>query len=232
LPLYRGYLACCIICIMSTREIPLRNNFIYHVFNKTIDNKNVFSDFDSSSELYKRLIYYRSKNSIRSYSQLKLLGKEVSVKVDKEIEILNYAFLPNHYHFLIKQLATNGISEFMSKVFNSYTRYYNLKKKRNGQVFLQSFKAIDIMSEEQLIHTSRYIDLNPYSCGLLKNINNLKDFKWSGYRAYVDDSFIDPLISTKEILNLFDKDRQRYKGFVLDRADYQKSLEYIKHQIY
>ena len=135
---------------MSTREIPLRNNFIYHVFNKTIDNKNVFSDFDSSSELYKRLIYYRSKNSIRSYSQLKLLGKEVSVKVDKEIEqkkdfrveILNYAFLPNHYHFLIKQLATNGISEFMSKVFNSYTRYYNLKKRGMVKFFYKALKRL------------------------------------------------------------------------------------------
>ena len=86
-----------------------------------------------------------------------------------------------------------------------------------------------IKTDEQLIHTSRYIDLNSFSSGIVNDTKDLELYKWSGYKAYIDENYKDTLINTRLILQMFDNDREKYKEFVLDRAAYQKSLEIIKH---
>lgn len=71
--------------------------------------------------------------------------------------------MPNHFHLLIKQTEQNGISEFVGKFSNSYTKYYNTKHNRVGALLQGQLKAVLIESGEQLIHVSRYIHLNPTS---------------------------------------------------------------------
>ena len=222
---------------MSIRKEPFITNYIYHVFNKTIDDRQVFKNNNYSSEFHQRLVYYRSIKSTRSFSKLKSLSKDnlielelqTSLKKDFRVDILNYSFMPNHFHLLIKQLADIGITEYISQVVNSFTRYYNLKNGRKGQIFLHDFKATTIKTDEQLIHTSRYIDLNANSSSVINNVKDLESYKWAGYKAYIDENYVEPLVNTKPILEMFDNNRQKYKEFVLDRADYQKSLEIIKH---
>lgn len=224
---------------MPIRKEPLLPKYIYHIFNKTIDDKQVFKGNDYSLAFYQRLIYYRSTKSVLSFSKLKELSDEnllklelqTSLKKDFRVEVLNYSLMPNHFHLLLMQLTDTGITEYMSQTINSFTRYYNVKNDRKGQVFLHDFKAVMIKTDEQLIHTSRYIDLNSYSSGLARDANKLEQYKWSGYKAYINGEFKDPLINTKPILKMFDDDREKYKEFVLDRADYQKSLEIIKHTL-
>ena len=139
--------------------------------------------------------------------------------------------MPNHFHLLLMQLTDTGITEYMSQTINAFTRYYNVKNARKGQVFLHHFKAVMIKTDEQLIHTSRYIDLNSFSSGIVNDTKDLELYKWSGYKAYIDGNYKDTLINTRLILQMFDNDREKYKEFVLDRAAYQKSLEIIKHII-
>ena len=222
---------------MPIRKEPLLKGNIYHVFNKTIDDKQIFKSNNYSAEFYQRLSYYKSIKSERSFSKLKFLNNEnllemqlqTRLRKDFQVDVLNYSFMPNHFHLLIMQLTDKGITEYMSKVINSFTRYYNLKNSRKGQVFLHDFKAVMIKTDEQLMHTSRYIDLNSNSSGLISDVAQLELYRWSGYRAYINEKVDDVLINTKPILKMFDDDRDEYKKFVLDRADYQKSLEIIKH---
>ena len=93
---------------------------------------------------------------------------------------------------------------------------------------MHDFKAVMIKTDEQLMHTSRYIDLNSNSSGLISNSGELEQYQWSGYKGYIDEKVNDSLINTKPILRMFDNDREKYRLFVLDRADYQKELEVIK----
>jgi putative transposase len=220
---------------MPIRKDPLTNNEIYHVFNKTIDEKKPFLLDSYASEFYERLFYYRSTLSIRSFSKLSILTAsdlqqiktDILLKDFFQVEILNYNFMPNHYHLLVRQLKDNGIKNLISNSINSFTKYSNLKQDRHGPIFLKDFKAVRILSDEQLIHTSRYIDLNQYSSGLVKNLKDLNTLKWAGLPAYLGLKE-DKLINTDFILGMF-KDNEEYKQFVFDRADYQKSLEIIKH---
>jgi putative transposase len=133
--------------------------------------------------------------------------------------------MPNHFHLLVKQKANAGISTFTSKLTNSFTKYFNTKNDRVGPLFQGQFKAVLVESDEQLIHLSRYIHLNPLASNLVKNLDS---YEWSSLPAYggkAEGSFV----STKNILSYF-SDEADYKKFVLNQAEYAKSLERLKHK--
>lgn len=56
----------------------------------------------------------------------------------------------------------------MGRSTNSYTRFYNLRHERAGDLFQGVFKAVYVETEEQLIHLSRYIHLNPMASFIIK----------------------------------------------------------------
>ena len=133
--------------------------------------------------------------------------------------------MPNHFHFLLKQIAENGISIFVSKFTNSYTKYYNTKRSRTGPMFQGVFKSVYVESDEQLIHLSRYIHLNPVASVIIKDAE-LLSYPWSSLRDYLRGK--PSLLYIEPVLNHFSSSND-YKNFVLDRIDYAKQLEQIKH---
>ncbi|MBI2019339.1 transposase [Candidatus Daviesbacteria bacterium] len=132
--------------------------------------------------------------------------------------------MPNHYHFLVKQLQDNGISEFINKISNSYTKFFNTKHSRVGPLLQGQFKAVRIESDEQLVHVSRYIHLNPVAGFIAKD---LKEYIWSSYLSYIG-LYANKIVSQELVLSLF-KEKQKYEQFVFDQVDYSQSLSLIKH---
>lgn len=132
--------------------------------------------------------------------------------------------MPNHYHFILKQIQDNGISEFINKVSNSYTKYFNTRHNRVGPLLQGQFKAVRVESDEQLIHLSRYIHLNPIISFLIKD---LCKYPWSSYLDFIDLK-PDKICQNDLVLSLF-KNSQDYEKFVLDQIDYAKSLKEIEH---
>lgn len=133
--------------------------------------------------------------------------------------------MPNHFHFLLKQIKDNGISHFVANFQNSYTRYFNVKWKKDGPLLLTQFKAVRIEDDNQLLHVSRYIHLNPYSSFVIKSIDNLIDYPWSSLKEYLSSANV---VKSEEIINLIGSSK-KYKKFLLDQADYQRTLDQIKH---
>ena len=181
--------------------------------------------------------YYRSTKAVTSFSLIPRLGKSSieNLKVDVTLEeyfrvkILAYYLMPNHFHMVLQQQVDSGISDFISKLINSFTRYFNLKTQRKGQVFLKDFKAVTIKTDEQLLHTVRYVHLNGFSAGLDKTFGDIINSK-SSHGVYLG-LMSDNLIHTSKILGYFNNDKESYKQFILDRADYQRSLEDLKYII-
>ncbi len=225
--------------MMPIRKIHFETGQIYHIFNKTIESKKIFNDDYLCSAFAEIVRYYRCSTITCRFSQFKklsnnfknLLLKNIQNSSNYNVEILCYCLMPTHFHFLLKQNVTNGVTKFCSDALNSFTRYFNIKNKRMGPIFLPRFKAVKIKNETQLKHVSRYIHLNPYSDGLITNINNLINYQWSSLKEYVFSNS-ERLSSPDLILNLFKNKRSRYKKFVLDNDDYQKILEYAKHTVF
>ena len=133
----------------------------------------------------------------------------------ERIEILNYVFMPNHFHFVLRQTDKNDMKLFIKSLFTKYSQYFNRKYMRVGHLFQGRYKAILIKKEEYLLHLSRYIHLNPKE--LLKENKNLFDYPWSSYKLYVKGNG-PKWLSKDYILSYFKKDQDlgfsSYQSFV------------------
>jgi len=221
----------------TNRKLVFQNGSLYHIFNRGIERRIVFQD---TRELYRALellSFYNHKDVPVRYSQflqLSLETKDSTLKrlseSERLVDILVFCLMPNHFHFLFRQKTDNGISTFIANFTNSFTKYFNAKYKRIGPLFEGVFKAVFIESDDQLIHLSRYIHLNPVASSII-NSNQLLDYKWSSYSAYLSLSKESKIVLDKETVLSFFKTSKLYEEFVLDQIDYGKKLEKIKHLI-
>ncbi len=144
---------------------------------------------------------------------------------NKIIELIAFCLMPNHFHLLIKQNSEDGVFRFLRLMMNSYVKYFNTKYKRVGPLFQGMFKVVHVETDEQLLHLSRYIHLNPLVSFLVKD-KDFISYPWSSLQEYIKNQA--KISNPKPILENFSKN-QDYLKFVLDQADYGKELEKIKH---
>lgn len=220
---------------MPRRGEAFQNNDYYHVYNKTIDKRNVFESNTVAREFITTFLYYRSTKSRLRYSRYKLLEaslqndlwRQVMIEKYFRIQIVAYCIMPNHYHFLIKQVQDNGIVIFMAKTLNSITRYFNILNKRRGPIFLTQFRSKKIYTEEQLVYISRYIHTNPFASSLVDQVEDVFTYPHSSFLSYVSGN-CDKTYS-EVVMQYFGNKIENYKDFVINNADEQKEIEYIKY---
>lgn len=191
----------------------------YHIFNRGVEKRNIFLDSqDYKIFLYYLFIYLSPLEKVFSkYSNhpLRLQSKNLY----KEVELIAYCLMPNHFHLLVKQNTINGVSKLMKQLANAYTMYFNNKYKRVGGLMQGRFKAVRVKTDEQLVHVSRYIHLNPL---IAKSTDSLDKYDWSSFKNYLGcSSGID---CKKEIILSQSSLPNDYKKFVMDQSDYLNSL--------
>jgi len=210
---------------MPGRITPLVTNEYYHIYNRGSDKRSTYTQPRDYARFQKTFYYYQFSGPKSKFSQSTQSSLFKPLQNEKLVEILCFCLMPNHFHFLVKQLKENGISIFVSQLSNSYTRYFNVKYNRVGPLFQGAFKSVRIETEEQLIHVSRYIHLNPVVSGIAKRP---EDYRWSSYAEYITQAPF--FCSIEEVISLF-KISQKYKKFVEDQIDYARTLEFIKHSL-
>ena len=213
----------CFIRYMASKKVPLATGEYYHVFNRGVAKMRIFNNFYDYNRFLKCVLYYQIDGQKPRFSIFTPETYELDSS-KKIVDIISYCFMPNHFHFMLKQTRDGGISEFISKISNSYTKYFNIKNARVGPILQGDFKAVHIESNEQLLHVTRYIHLNPLIGFVVKD---LEIYKWSSYSEYTD--LISDGICEKDIILGQFETKVDYKQFVLDHIDYAKRLDYIKH---
>lgn len=220
---------------MPGRLLPLVENQVYHVFNRGIDHRPTFSDKLELKRAMEVIDYYRFANPPLKFSQfLKLPAEERSkflIKIrtgSKLVDILSFCLMHNHFHLLLRQVYEKGISKFLSNFQNSYTRYFNIKNERDGPLFLDQFKAVLVETDEQLMHVSRYIHLNPLTSYAVKDFDSLFNYIWSSLPEYAEGK--ESICGTSTILGFF-RGTGAYTDFLRDQVGYQRELHKIKHLI-
>lgn len=201
---------------MASKPRLLENNYYYHCYNRGVDKRRIFSDANDFLRFIDSLVICIDPSTLRFKADNKM-------ESEKFVEIVNYCLMPNHFHLTLKQVSDNGISHFLHRLGTSYTKYFNKKHNRTGRLFEYVFKAVRINSDEQLIHLSRYIHLNPFVAGVA---NKPEDYRWSSYLDYLG---LSSNIECKkdEVLKFFRN--SSYKKFVDDQKAYALELDSIKH---
>lgn len=216
------------------RKVVFANDQIYHVFNRGVDRRSVFLTNWEYSRVIETIKYYRFSDLPFRLSKLLNLPQAQRIKLlsdiqsdnEKLVEIISFCIMPNHFHLMLKQLKEGGISKFISNLTNSYTKYFNTKHERVGPLFEGIFKAVIVETDEQLIHLSRYIHLNPVSSFIIQE-KDLENYPWSSLPEYLGKSE-ENFCKKETVMDLF-KNIKDYKKFIMDQISYAKELEKIKH---
>ena len=100
------------------------------------------------------------------------------------VNIVCFTLVPNHYHFILEEIADGGITKFMRKLGTGMTNYFNTKYKESGRLFQGAFKAKRIDTENYLSYLTVYIQVKNvfelYPGGIKKAMENFEDaFEWA-----------------------------------------------------
>lgn len=151
------------------RNLSLKSGEYYHIYNRGVDKRVVFNDEFDKFRFLRSLKEFNQVDPVVSLyivdqirSRDPVVSETLQKALQKEelVEMVAFNLLDNHFHLILKQLREGGISEYMRRVGNGYTRYFNHKNKRSGVLFQGKFQAAHINSNEKLIYLSAYVNGN------------------------------------------------------------------------
>jgi len=159
-----------------TSPAPLLHNTYYHIYNRGINDENIFVE-------------------TRNYEHfLNLCEKYLSPVTD----LFAYCLLRNHFHLLIRTRSEGKILEPLkvsktfrgsrpssrhnsaqfSHFFNAYAKAINKAYGRTGSLFHHPFGRVPVTSDRQFWNVIAYIHQNPQKHGFVKDF---RDWKYSSY---------------------------------------------------
>jgi len=194
---------------MPTRKEKFVEGEYYHIYNRGVDKRNIFSDKEDLLRFLQSMRDFNVKNPIGSIYE-KQFVKELGGRTSKLVKFVAFCLNPNHYHFIITPLVEKGIEKFMQRLGTGYTLYFNEKEKRSGSLFQGKFKSKHIDSNEYLLKSCAYVNFN--NCdenGKIKNelsVSSLEEYK---------NSTKNNLCETFIILDQFDS-KKEFEKFMLE----------------
>ncbi len=138
------------------------NGSYYHVYNRGVDKRDIFSDDKDVERFLLCLKLFSYKDPVGSVQIA--LRENVDVqrlhKKKKMISIVEYCLNPNHFHLILKQELDRGISEFMKRLLGGYTKYFNDRHKRSGSLMQGRFKSSYVERENYFEMIFSYVMWN------------------------------------------------------------------------
>ena len=149
---------------MSMRRQPLVTGEMYHIYNRGVDKRDIFTDKNDIYRFLESIKEFNRLEKIESLSNLRKfkLNSQIGAKPLSEplVGIMGYCLNPNHFHFVLKQSVDNGITKFMHKLLGGYTSYFNVKNSRSGSLFQGPFKSQLIGNENYFNKVIGYVNKN------------------------------------------------------------------------
>ena len=195
---------------------------IYHVCNRSIADFVIFNNPDEFSRMLMAVKYYQNcgrKISLSAFLKL----KAPEWKTDgAPIRIIAYCLMPTHLHLVVSEEEGGDVSKFTSDVLNSYSRYFNIKHKRKGPLWESRSTYVLVKSDEQLLHVTRYVHLNPVTAYI---VDKPEDWPYSSYNEYINN------IKDAQRICRYSPELEInpmvYKRFVEEQIPYQRELASI-----
>lgn len=197
----------------------------YHVYNRGVEKRTVFEDnldYRVFLSYFKIALSPEEDEDVVTAEKPAISNKLRRLHLEKEVELLAFCLLPNHFHLMLYQYSQRGIQKLMQSVMTGYVMYFNKRYDRVGSLFQGRYKAANIDNEAYLLHISRYIHLNTIDAG-----SQPEGYEYSSYPYYMGKKHAE-WIKPEKILQLHNNRRQDYASFVNDYTDRKQDLDEIK----
>ncbi|MDI6778408.1 MAG: transposase [Patescibacteria group bacterium] len=200
----------------------------YHVFNRGVEKRKIFLTEGDYQRFLLCLREFNCLDPIYSLYRMTQLPIEIkSLQKKKLVEIIAYCLNPNHFHLLLKQIAPNGISEFMKRLGIGYTGFFNYRNKRSGVLFQGSYKSVRIRSNAHLLYISAYVNDNYFIHGYAKRSEKI--WKYSGLAEYTSKS--KKALCSRKLIKEHFKSFRDYCGYVKENSSYMKEKKEFEKYI-
>jgi putative transposase len=211
----------------QTVEISGNKKGYFHIYNKGVDNRDLFKD-DQDHEVFLGYL----KNYLSSPLDPKELKKTFSVNgrtfkgvphqpknFFNKVELIAYNLMPNHFHLVVKEISQGSLAKLTRSLSTRYAIYYNKKYQRRGSLCAGPYKSVQIKDVSQLLYLTRYLHRESF-----KEKKGVKDLSPSGYSSYEEylGERVTSWIKPKVVLSYFDKsENDHFKGI----DDYKNFIE-------
>ncbi len=192
---------------------------IFHVFNRGMAKQDIFRDEAD----YYRFVYclYKLNNQGGAIRTRKDRFNLELPEQDRIVEILKWSLLPNHYHLLLCEAREGGVTDFIKRLGNAYTKYFNTRYEKSGYLFQNKAKVVEVENESQFMYIPFYIDFNPLDLKFPSWKKNdrikekeatkfLTEYRWSSFRDYAGEVNFPQVINIKMFNELFDTNEKKY----------------------
>ena len=132
---------------------------LHHVMVRGIEGRRIVDDEQDRKEFVSRL---------------------GTVAIETATSVYAWALLSNHAHILLSS-GVHGLSKFMRRLLTGYAVNYNIRHHRYGHLFQNRYKSIVCDEDSYFMELVRYIHLNPLRVKLVKDINELERYPYSGH---------------------------------------------------
>lgn len=204
------------------REYPIISGEYYHIINRGNNKQTIFKEKRDYIRFLFLILYFQSKQtfpqigrSISNFVKHRVFDMDSNIVNEivktRYVELIGFSLMPNHFHLIIYCTKDDGISMYMQRILNSYTKYFNAKYDQSGHLFQGPYKAIYIEDDNQLSYTSAYIHRNPTE---LKEWKKKEiDYPWSSYQDYVIKNRWGTLLQNNIVMDRFENEKD-YNEFV------------------
>jgi putative transposase len=172
---------------------------LHHIMVRGIDKTNIFRDDQDRGLFLERLCLNVGEGQNTVYA---------------------WVLMTNHVHILFKS-GKDGISSVMRKQLTWYAQYFNRRHKRTGHLFENRYKSILCDEDNYLLALVRYIHLNPVRADIVKTIEELDRYPWSGHRTIIGKAK-QPWMDIDSVLTQFGDTRRKtineYRRFIREGA--------------
>ncbi len=170
---------------------------IHHVIVRGLNRQDIFLDDNDRNDFIDRFETGLSQTGCRCYA---------------------WALLSNHFHLLIR---TGGqpLSSLMRKILSGYAIAFNRRHQRSGYLFQNRYKSVFCQEEKYFLELLRYIHLNPFRAGIVKDMDELEQYRWAGHAVIVRKTRRDWQEIGEVLARFFSTQREaisRYRQFVAD----------------
>ncbi len=152
---------------MPSPTVPMVCGEYYHVYNRGVDKRDIFTDEKDYLRFYQSLDFFNNTKPITNFRLAESHRNDADI--ERLVAIRAYSLLPNHFHLLIEPLVDTGISEFMRRVSTGYTSYFNERHQRTGSLFQGKFKRVHVAADEYYNYVFAYVNENHFVHGLARS---------------------------------------------------------------
>jgi len=212
-----------------SRKIEFAVDEFYHIYARGNDRKPIFLN-DRDYSRFLALMYVCNSSTPIHLSNLSIVDFSLPFSLKRGetlVAIGAYCLMPNHVHFLIREVKDKGISQFMQKLLTSYSMYFNKKNSRTGSLFEHPFKARHIDEDEYLRYLLAYIHLNPIKINDSDSWSGKKVLHPESAKRYLDYyrySSYPNYLGKKRIEDVI-LDRKVFPEYFSDQGDFEIYIE-------